>query len=574
MAHRRYQFGEFRLDAAGKVLFRGEKRIPLTPKVMDTLLLLVESSGNVVDKDELMKRVWPDTFVEEISLTRNISVLRKVLGDGDEGREFIETIPKRGYRFVAPVKGPAALESTSITDRVMLAVLPIENLGRSTKHDYFSDGLTEEMITHLARLNPQRLGVIARTSAMQYRSTGKSIQEIGRELGVSYILEGSVRRAGHRLRITAQLIQVRDESHLWAESYERRLGDILAVQDDVARAVAKEIRIKLAPQDRPAVASSVNPQAYEAYLKGRYLLNRRTVEALQKSVQCFERAIQHDAKYPVAYAGLADSYLTLLDVGHLPTSEATKQAKEAAGRALRADDTLAEAHCSLGHAHFHDFNWSGAGREFSRAIELNPNYANTHYYYCNYLVAVGRNDEAVAEAEWAQALDPMSLPAGTNLSNALYFAGRYEEAATQALKVLDMDSTFYRAQQDLGRAYEQQGKYPQAIAAFRKAVASSGRDSLFLAELAYANAVAGKQREALKLLQELKKASKKKYVSPYTLAVVSTGLGNRSEAFSWLAKAFKVRDGALPFVKANPRLAPLRSDPRFQRLLRRLNLAS
>jgi tetratricopeptide (TPR) repeat protein len=215
-----------------------------------------------------------------------------------------------------------------------------------------------------------------------------------------------------------------------------------------------------------------------------------------------------------------------------------------------------------------------AGKKSSRAIELNPNYANSHYYYSNYLVAVGRNDEAVAEAECARALDRMSLPAGTNLSNALYFAGRYEEAVAQALKVLEMDATFYRAQLDLGRAYEQQGKYSQAIAAFQTAAVSSGRDSTYVAELAHACAVAGKQREAGKLIQELKQISKKKYVSPYTIAAVFAGLGNRSEAFSWLAKAFKVRDGALPFLKVNPRFAPLRSDPRFQRLLRRLNLPS
>ena len=296
----------------------------------------------------------------------------------------------------------------------MLVVLPFENLSGGKRHDYFSDGVTEEMITQLARLSPERLGVIARTSAMQYKSTAKSVRQIGRELAVAYVLEGSVRRAGHRVRIAAQLIQVSDETHLWAESYERNLGNILGLQSEVARAVANEIKVKLAPEERERLASAgvVNPQAYEAYLRGRYLLNRRTAEASQKSILHFERAIQYDPQYAVAYAGLADSYLTLLDTGHLSTTEATAKAMTAAGKALRMDDTLAEAHTSLGHAHFHEFHWLAAETEFKRAIQLNSNYAMTHFYYANYLIAVGRTDEAIAQARCAQALDPVSLPAG------------------------------------------------------------------------------------------------------------------------------------------------------------------
>jgi TolB-like protein/Tfp pilus assembly protein PilF len=575
MASRSYQFGDFRLDADGRVLLLGEERVPLTPKAMDTLLLLVENHGNVVDKEELMKRVWPDTFVEEISLTRNISVLRKTLCNGNLGREFIETIPKRGYRFVARVEESQAPQGLCVSGRVMLAVLPFENLGGKEKYDYFSDGLTEEMITHVARLNPQRLGVIARTSAMQYRSTDRSARQIGRELGVSYVLEGSVRRAGSRIRVATQLIQVSDETHLWAESYEMNLGDILTLQSEVAQAVAREIRVKLAPQEQERLASAgaINPEAFEAYLKGRYLLNRRTLEALQNSVRYFERAIQHDPHYAVGYAGLADSYLTLQDFGYLPAREATTKAKAVAGKALRMDETLAEAHTSLGHAYFHEFNWLAAEREFERAIELNPNYVMAHFYYANFLIAVGRVDEAIAEARCAQALDPVSLPAGTNLSNMFYHAGRYQEAVEQSLKVLEIDPTFYRAHDDLGRAYEQQGEHQQAIAAFQKALASSGRSSAYLAQLAHAYAVVGKRSEAMKLLQELKQVSKKRYVSPYAFALVFAGLGNKTQAFSWLERAYTARDGALPFLKVNPRFAPLHSDPRFCKLLRRIGLA-
>lgn len=569
---RLYDFGHFRLDASGHLLFRDGKRVPLTPKAVEILITLVESRGTPVAREELLHKVWGDTVVEEGSLTSHISLLRKALGQGSDGRQFIETLPKRGYRFVGVVRSGTELPVRSTSERVMLAVLPFENLSGGKRHDYFSEGVTEEMITQLARLSPERLGVIARTSAMRYRSTDKSVRQIGQELGVSYVLEGSVRRAGHRVRIATQLIQVSDETHLWAESYERNLGDILALQSDVAQAVAKEIKLKLAPEKRDRLVSSgvIDPQAYEASLKGRYLLNLRTLEELQKSVLYFQKAIQYDPRYPMAHAGLADSYLTLLDMGYLPTREATKKAKAAAGKALRMDGTLAEAFTSLGHAHFHEFNWLAAGREFRRAIDINPNYANAHFYYSNYLIAVGRIDEAIAEARYALALDPVSLPAGTNLAAILYHAGHYKDAVEQSLKVLEIDRTFARAYEDLGRAYEQQGMYHQAFTALENAVAWSDRSSRDLASLAHAYAVAGKRREAVKLLQELKQISKKSYVSPYAIALVFAGLGNKSQALDWLAKAYTRRDAALPFLNVNPRLAPLHSDRRFQGLVRRM----
>jgi tetratricopeptide (TPR) repeat protein len=408
---------------------------------------------------------------------------------------------------------------------------------------------------------------------MQYKSTDKSVRQIGRELGVTHLLEGSVRRAGNRVRIATQLIQVSDESHLWAESYERNVGDVLTLQFEVAEAVAKEIQIKLAPQEgtRLATIGTVNPQAYEAYLKGRYLLNRRTLEAIQKSIQYFMKSIEHDPRYAVAFAGLADSYLTHHDLGHLPPREATTKAKAAARKALEMDATLAEAHTSLGHAYFHEFNWLAADRGFQRAIELDPNYANAHYYYANYLICVGHKNEAIAEARCAQTLDPVSLPAGTNLAAILSFAGHFTEAVEVSLKVLEVDPGFARAYEDLGRAYEQLRMHSQAVAAFAKAVECSGRSSRDLASLAYAFAIAGKQKEALKLLQEIKGLSRKSYVSPYSFALVFTGLGNQREALAWLEKAYKARDGAIPFIRENPRLAPLHSDSHFRDLVRRLN---
>ena len=499
--------------------------------------------------------------------------LKRLKRETDSRRQALEREALRAPVFVRAVSERSDPSTAPGAKRIMLVVLPFRNLSGSKKHDYFSDGLTEEMITQLAQISPKQLGVIARASAMRYRSTDKSVRQIGRELGISYILEGSVRRAGNRVRIAAKLIQVSDETHLWAETYERKLRDILSLQKEVAGAAAQEIKLKLAPQEHERLvgAVAVNPQAYEACLQGRYLLNRRTFEALQKSVRYFQKAIQRDPQYAVAYAGLADSYLTLLDYGHLSTDDATRKADAAARKALQIDDTLAEAHSSLGHSAFHQFNWPTTETEYRRALELNPNYASAHYYYANYLAVVGRMEEALVEARSALALDPVSLPAGANLSNLLYHARRYKEALEQAFHVLEIDPTFYRVYEDLGKAYEQQRKLPQAIAAFRKLVSASGRNPAYLADLAHAHALAGERRKAARLLQELQKLSAKQHVTPYAFAVVFAGLGDKEQTLSWLERAYTARDEMLPFLRVNPRLAFLRDDSRFQDIVRRIN---
>ena len=499
--------------------------------------------------------------------------LRRLRREIDSRRLALEKREVNAPVFVGTVSERSEPSSAGEVERIMLAVLPFKNLSGNKKHDYFCEGVTEEMITQLARISPERLGVIARTSAMQYRSTDKSVRQVGRELGVSYLLEGSVRRARNHVRIAAQLIQVGDETHLWAESYERKLGDILALQNNVAEAVVQEIKLKLGPRERERLvvrAAVVDPQAYEACLQGRYLLNRRTLEGMHKSVRYFQKAIQCDPYYAAAHAGLADSYLTLLDYGHLSTDDATRQADAAARKALEIDDTLAEAQTSLGHSAFHQFNWPMTETAYRRALQLNPNYASAHYYYANYLTAVGRAEEALAEARSALALDPVSLPAGANLSNLLYLAGHYEEATEQALRVLEIDPTFYRAYEDLGRTYEQQRKLPQAIAAFRKVVAASGRSPAYLAHLAHAHGLAGERRKAAQLLQEIQKLSKKKHVAPHAFAAVFAGLGDKVQTLAWLEKAYLARDEMLPFLRVNPRLAFLHADPRFQDLVRRM----
>jgi TolB-like protein/Tfp pilus assembly protein PilF len=564
--NRFFEFGEFRLDATGRVLFHGEQMVPIPPKAADALLLLVERAGSVVAKEDFLEKVWRDKFVEEGSLTRTISILRKILNN--RAHEYIVTVPKRGYRFAVRVE-EAERSLPPGAGKVMLAILPFEDLSGNKRHGYFSDGLTEAMITQLGRLNPERLGVISRTSAMQYKSTRKSIQRIGRELGVSYVLEGSVRRGGSRVRVSAQLIEVGDQAHRWTGSYERELHDVLALQSDVARAIAREIEIKLAPRERERLAEAgpINPGSYEDYLKGRYLWNIRTQEALEKSIRCFERAIQSEPRYAAAYAGLADSYLSLQDHDYVSSRMATSKAKRAAKTALQIDESLAEAHISLGHVHFHELNWLNAEREFKRGLDLNPSYAAAHFYYANYLLAVERPEEAVVEAGRARALDPVSLPAQANQAIILCLAGRLDQAIERSLKVLETDSDFAPVHEDLGRAYGQKGMHGRAIEAFRRAAALSKRNSpRYLMSLAHAYGVAGKRKEALRLLGELKRLARKRHVSAYAFALLFVGLGDKEEALVWLAKARQEGSSALPFVRVEPRLIPLRSDPRLQRL--------
>jgi TolB-like protein/DNA-binding SARP family transcriptional activator len=499
VAKRRFfEFGRFRLDADGCVLFRGQHAIPLSPKAAGTLLLLVENAGQVVGKEEILKRVWPGTFVGDGSLTRTVSDLRKALTGGGEEHQYIATISKRGYRFVALVRESPESPASPSTGKVMLVVLPFENLSGKKSHEYLSDGLTEEMITQLGRLNPARLGVIARTSAVHYKGCDKTVRQIGSQLNVAYVLEGSVRRSGVRVRVTAQLIQVADQTHLWCESYDRDLGDILNLQRDVARAIANQINIKLVHQEGEprAVSSIVSAEAHESYLRGRYLWNKRTQEALRSSIRCFERSILIDPGYATAYAGLADSYLTLQDQGYLLTLQATAEAKRAASQALRIDETLAEPHISLAHAHFHEFDWRAAEKEFQRGIELNPNYAIAHFYYANYLLVMEHFAEAIAEARHAEALDPVSLAAGTNTATALYFAGRYDESIQHSLQILETDPKFVGAYEDLGRAYLEKGIIDDSIAAFEKAVEGSGRSPHYVASLAHAFAVARNEKKA------------------------------------------------------------------------------
>jgi serine/threonine-protein kinase len=459
--------------------------------------------------------------------------------------------------------------------RIMLAVLPFENWSRDPEQEYFSDGLTEELIAQLGRLGPERLGVIARTSAMTYKHTRKGIDTIGRELGVDYVLEGSARSGGRALRVSARLILVRDQSQVWSATYERDLTDVLAVQDELGRAVAAEIGVRLAPRGITATAAQpLDMDAYQAHLRGRHCWNKRTVEGFQKAIECFQEAIAIAPGYAPAHVGLADSYALLGDVGvaALPPKQAFAKARASLARAIELDEGLADAHASLAHLHMHAFAWREAEREFARALELNPSYATAHHWHALFLAAMECHTEAQAAMRRAQQLDPLSLAIGTDAGVLLYYARRFEEAAAQYRRTLEMDPGFARAHATLGSTYGQMGRHEEAVAAVRKANELSP-GAARKAALARALAASGKTREALAILEELEELSKCEYVAPYPLALVNVALGRIDEAFALLEKARVEAASDILYVKVDPWLDPVRADPRYPSLLEGLGLS-
>lgn len=612
-----YEFGPFRLCPAEHVLLQNGRRVPLTPKALEILLVLLEKRGHIVGQDELRKRVWAVTFVEEHTVAQTIFTLRKALGDAPEGQAYIETIPRLGYRFLANVQavppneqaagggagtaarrvaswrswtgigllaaltlGGASLlgwrhfhfRTPAQAGRIMLAVLPFENLSGDPGQAFFSDGLTEEMISQLGRMNPERLGVIARTSAMHYKGTTERAGQIGQELRLDYLVAGSVRREGTRVRISAQLIRVRDETQVWAQDYDRNARDILALQSDVSADIAEQIELKLTRREQAhlAKARSIDPQAHEDYLRGRFFWSKRTDEGLRKAIAYLEEAIRKEPSYAEAHAGLADSY-TLLGLWGMPGQDAWHHAKEEAGKALELDEGLAEAHASLGYiAMAYEWDWSLAEREFRRAIELNPSYAIAHLWYGYCLMATGRLDEAARELKGAQELDPLSLWINANVGFRLYFARQYDEAIEQWQKTLEMDPNFPLVHSYLALGYEQKHLYKEAVAESEKALALGGSPTN-IGALGHIYGVMGKRQEALKQLRILHEQSKRAFIPAFYIAYVYVGLGDADQAFLWLDKACQEHSGYLIDVKMDPSFDRVRGDRRFFELLRRLN---
>jgi len=605
--NRSYEFGRFRLNSAERVLLRDGELVPLTPKVFDILLTLVENRGQVVSKDDLMKRVWPDTFVEEGNLTQNISLLRKALGESQNGVQFIETVPRRGYRFVAPIS-EAAQFSASVSGVVptttvasppkrrtpavvlaaaliiagiisvmyftskagdtaaiqSIAVLPFIDESADPDAEYLNDKIAESLINSLSKL-PQ-LRVVPRSVVAAYKGKAMDPRKVGEELNVRAVVTGRMRRHGNIISIQADLIDLQNVAQLWGQHYDHKLSDVLLVHDDISRDIFENLRLKLNVEEKKQL------EAYRLYLKGRNAWNKRTGDALQQAIEFFNQAIAIDPNYGAAYAGLADCYNMLVVYGRLQPKEGFPKAKEAAAKALEIDESSAEAHSSMAFIKFRwDWDRTATEREFQTAIRLKPAYAPAHQWYSSYLVAVERFDEAIAEAKRTEELEPLSFVASSHLGWIYYLSGQNDKAIEQCRKILELDPNSFPARRYLGLAYEAKGMYPEAIAEFQTGVKLSG-SPLMLALLGHAHAVAGKKTEAQQILNDLQQLQEQRYVSPYTVAAVYAGLGDQDQAFNWLDKAVEARDIWLMNLKVDPVFAQLRTQRRFTDTLARIRL--
>jgi TolB-like protein/Tfp pilus assembly protein PilF len=452
-----------------------------------------------------------------------------------------------------------------------VAVLPLTTPAGNPEQEYFADGMTDALIAELANISALR--VISRTSIMRYKGSTKSVQEIARELKVDAVLEASVLESGGRVRITARLIRASSGTNIWSNSYERDLRDVLDLQREVASAVAREIRVAITPREaaRLARSSPVNPEAYVAYIKGRFYLNKRTREDLDRAMELFQLAIAKDPAYAPAYVGLSDAYLVAVGNTNLSTERAFPVAEAAAKKALELDESSAEAHVSLATARFLHYEWVEAEQEFRRALALNPNYATAHHWYALYLSALGRHTEAIEHARRAQELDPLSLVITANAGWCYFLARQYDLTIEQSRHALDLDPGFDSAYGYMGQAFVEKRMAKEALAAFHKAQEISGGGGYY-SELAHANAVFGQEKEALRLLAEIQQRSGREPYSAYDVAMIYAGLGDKEKALSWLAKSYENRDARLVNLKQHPSFEVLHSDPRFADLLRRIGL--
>lgn len=645
-ASRVIRFGVFEVDPRSGELRKHGIRIRLQDQPYQILAILLDHPGEIVSREEIRERLWPgDTFVNfDHSLNTAVMRLREALSDSSDNPRFIETIPRRGYRFIAPLgeypalrhekvpipapepipfilkEEPPAQRAPGWQDKLAvfagaslgrllllalallfsagamigagvwyfkrpvfgssqgrpiksLVVLPLENLSGDREQDYFADGMTDDLIAHLAKIRSLR--VISRTSAMGYKGTHRSLSDIARELHVDAVVEGTVLRSGNRVRITAELVQVSTDTSLWADSYESQFGDVLSLQGQVVSAIVNEIRVKLTPeeQERLVAPRTVSAQSYENYLKGRYYWNKRSEEGLTKAIDYFQLAVKQDPRYALAYAGLADCYSIIGSaiVGTVPAADVAPKARAAAQKSLELDENLAEAQTSLATVRFnYDWDWAAAEKGFQRAIELNPSYATAYQRYSLYLIAMGHADRSIAEMNRARELDPLSISTNFSLGWRLYMARQYDPAIEQLRNTIDMDPSFTLPHLVLGQAYEQKGRTDEAIAELQKAASISHDSPPILGVLGHVYGVAGKTADAEKILAQLGAESTQRYVSPFYIALVYAGLGENDKAIDNLEKAYQDRSNGVVFLKVDPQLDGLRASPRFQALLRRL----
>ncbi len=647
------RFGVFEVDTHACELFKHGIRIKIQDQPFQVLLMLMERSGEIVSREDLRQRLWQEqTFVDfDHSLNIAVNKLRDCLGDSADNPRFVETLPRRGYRFLVPVtvvkeevldfparplpRPPATRakpaepadepESVAIPvgedmdepapppgrfkwtlqrigiavgvvvvlilmvlsaqvwrqprnspgKKLMLAILPLESLSKDPGEEYFISGLHDEMISQLGRMHASRLGVIARTSVLQYVNSRKSIQEIGRELNVDYVLEGTVRRSGDRIRITVQLIKVSDQTPMWSEQFERMVADVIGIQTDIARRVSESLALELLPGEREEMerAATSNPGAYEAYLRGRYNWNQRTEDGFLKAIVYFEDAAAKDAQFAPAYAGLADCYNLIGGYGFQPPVQAYPKAKAAAEKALSLNPNLAEAHAAIGFANFYyDWDWAASEKSFQRALAANPNLSTAHQWYGEYLHAMGRLEEAEAQFRRALEMDPFSLALNDDLGWLMLSRKRNDEAIEQFRKTQGLDPSWTSGYTSMAFALARAGKAAAALEEMEKLRRASGESTAYLETLGYVQALAGQKTEAVNTLKQLVGRTPSLHISPYSTALIQLGLGEKTKALDELERGLQLHESWMPWLKVHPEWDALRNEPRFQALLRSLNL--
>lgn len=573
-----FRFGEFELDISAYELRRGGQPVHLERQPMDLLILLVERHRQLVWRADIVKRLWdPGVFVDvEMGVNTAISKLRQALRDSRESPVFVETISGKGYRFIAPITTPlprtAPHTSAPSESRVMLAVLPFENYSNDPDQEYFSDGLTEETISHLASMNPERMGVIARTSSMAYKRTCKSVREIGAELGVDYILESSVRREENRVRITSQLIRVEDQTHVWTSNYDRDVTSVFAIQRELSTAIAQHVGLQLLPERLSVLArrQTTNVEAYDLYLRGRYFWNQLSAATTKRAMEYYRRAVELDPEYALAWSGMADAYSASPINADMSPLKVWPHARDAVAHATASGPGLPEVYTSLGLLKFWlDWDWVASEAAFRKSIALDPSYSLAHRFLGIVLSHTARHEEASLALGHARDLDPLNA---TNhaLSAQVAFAARDYSCAVQfAEQAITIDPEFWIGYIQLAQASEQLGNTDIALNALNNAGRFSGGNSKAMALRGYICAKLGKTKEAHEVLGTLEAVSRERYVPPYATALVHAGLGQHDLALDWLLRAHDAHDVHWVFPLVDPKWDPFRAVVRFADLLRR-----
>jgi len=577
-----YEFENFRLDAAHLMLYQDDREMEFAPKVVETLLALLERPNEIVSRDELMARLWKDSFVEEANLTQYIYLLRKALGKTSGGKDMIETLRRRGYRFngkIRSVSVAGAQPSQTSTFRGKrnvrtkvgsLAVLPFENESADANTEYLSDGITETLINRLAEISALR--VVARSTIFRYKGGNLSPQEVGNEIGVDAVLTGRVLRFDKHLIVRTELVDTVNGWQLWGRQYDRHTSDVLELQETISNEISENLRLKLsaAEQERMTKRYTESSEAYDLYIKGRYYLNKRLIQTIEQAAMYFQKAIDLDPSYAPAYIGLADCYPLLSLYGALTPDQAYPRARAAAEKALEIDHGLTKAYNALGVVKlFYEWDWPGAELAFQRAIELNPGYPDAHQRYGMFLTAMSRFDEAATEFEKARELDPLSLITITLSAYPYYYGRRFDKAVERLRDVIQMDENYSMAHFRLGLTFAQQRDFKNAVKELDRSTQLSGdRDTV--AALGYVHGLAGDSAGANAALDELEERENAGFVSAYDRALVNVGLADHEAAIDWLERAYEERSYWLIYLKVDPVLDPLRGNPRFIALVQKV----